>query len=98
MQSVKPKTKTNKQHFQLIDGTFTPSEASRVLLSLVKSKMDHHRVEKFSNEERFGRDLAHSEKRLRELAELDRALKKLFGSISPTQNLKIKGSIEITFV
>ena len=54
----------DKQHFQLIDGTFTPSEASRVLLSLVKSKMDCHSIEKFSNEVRFGRDLAHSEKRL----------------------------------
>ena len=58
------------QQFQLIDGTFTPSEASRVLLSLVNSKMDYHRLEQLSNQERFGQDTSHSEVRLRNLAKL----------------------------
>ena len=87
----------DKQHFQLIDGTFTPSEASRVLLSLVKSKMDYHNMEKFSNEERFGRDVTHSEKRLHDLAKLNTALKEFFASAADAnQNLKINGWIEIT--
>ena len=89
----------DKQHFQLIDGTFTPSEAARVLLSLVKSKMDYHNMEKFSNEERFGRDLSHSEKRLHDLAKLNTNLKELFQSAAEAnQHLKIKGWIEVTFV
>ena len=87
----------DKQHFQLIDGTFTAPEASRVLLSLIKSKMDYHNIEKFSNEVRFGRDEAHSEKRLHELAKLNDALKELFASAADAkQNLKINGWIEIT--
>ncbi len=87
----------DKQHFQLIDGIFTPAEASRVLGSLIKSKMDYHSMEKFSNEERFGRDLSHSEKRLHQLAKLNDALKELFASAADAkQNLKINGWIEIT--
>jgi len=89
----------DKQQFQLINGTFTPSEASRVLLSLVKAKMDYHNMEKFSNEERFGRDLAHSEKRLQELVKLNSALKDLFASaVDAKQTLQISGWIEISVV
>ena len=87
------------QQFQLIDGTFTPNEAARVLFSLVKSKMDYHSIERFSNEERFGSDPSHSEKRLHDLAKLNSALKEIFASAAGTkQNLKINGWIEITFV
>jgi hypothetical protein len=87
----------DKQHFQLIDGTFTPSEASKVLLSLVQRKMDYHRLEQFSNEVRLGRDPSHSEKRLQVLAKLESELKKLLASADDAkQNLKINGWIEIT--
>ena len=89
----------DKQHFQLIDGTFTPSEAARVLLTLVKSKIDYHNMEKFSNEERFGRDVSHAEKRLCELKKLDSALKDYFASVADSkQKLKINGWIEITSI
>jgi len=70
----------DKQHFQLINGTFTPSEASRVLLSLVQRKMDYQRLEQFSNEVRLGRDPSHSENRLQDLAKLESALEELFAS------------------
>ncbi len=97
LQSSKPNHMKDKQQFQLIDGTFTPAEATRVLLSLVKSKLDYHTMEKFSNEERFGKDPAHSEKRLRDLTKLDTALKEFFASAADSkQNLKINGWIEIT--
>lgn len=89
----------DKQVFQLIDGTFTPAEAAQVLHSLVKSKIDYHSMEKFSNEERFGSDLSHSEKRLRELTKLNAALKEFFASVADSkQHLKINGWIEITMV
>jgi hypothetical protein len=87
------------QRFQLIDGTFTPSEASRVLLALVKSKMDYHSMDKFSNEERFDGDLSRSEKRLQELTTLNAALQEFFASSAEAnQTLKIDGWIEITVV
>ena len=87
----------DKQVFQLIDGTFTPAEAAQILHALVKSKIDYHSMEKFSHEERFGSDLSHSEKRLRELKDLDKALKQFFASVPDSkQSLKINGWIEIT--
>lgn len=89
----------NHQRFQLIEGTFTPSEAGQVLLSLVTSKIDYHSLEKCSNEERFGRDIAHSEKRLEKLRKLNTALKELLAvAADEKQNLKIDGWIEISFV
>ena len=85
------------EKFQITDGTFTPPEASRVLLSLVQSKMDYHRLEQFSNEVRLGRDPSHSEKRLRELAKIESALKDFLASASEAkQKLQISGWIEIT--
>ncbi len=87
----------DRQRFQLIHGTFTPSEAAQVLLSLVKSKIDYHTLQKLTNEERFGRDLSHSEKRLEQLWKLKTALNELFDSATGAkQGLKIDGWIEIT--
>jgi hypothetical protein len=87
------------QQFQIINGTFTPPEASRVLLSLLQSKMDYHRLEKFSNEVRLGRDHSHSEKRLQELAKTEGALKELFASADEAkQRLRVNGWIEITLL
>ncbi len=98
MQSMNPNDMKAPQRFQLIDGTFTPAEAGEVLLSLVKSKIDHHSLEKYSNEERFGRDLAHSEKRLHELRKLNAALKELLAlAADEKQNLRVDGWIEISF-
>jgi len=89
----------DKHDFQLIDGTFTPPEAERVLLSLVKSKMDYHGREKFSNEERFGRDPGHSETRLHELEKIAAALGLIFASAARSnQKLRINGWIEISVV
>lgn len=85
--------------FQLIDGSFTSAEASRVLFSLVQSKIDYHRLEKLSNEERFGHDTAHSERRLQDLTELQAALKGYLNvAADANQTLEIKGFIEISVV
>lgn len=68
-----------------------------MLLSLVKSKIEYHTLQKLSNEERFGRDLSNSEKRLEQLQRLKVALKELFDSATEArQTLKIDGWIEIT--
>jgi len=97
MQPVKSNAMKHQQRFQLIDGAFTPSEAGRVLFSLVKSKIDYHSLEKYSNEERFGQDIAHSEQRLKELRKLDAAIKEFLASVADEkQNLKIDGWIEIS--
>lgn len=88
-----------KQQLKLIEGTFTPAEATQMLLSLVKSKIDFHTLEKVSNEERFGRDVAHSESRLAALRRLREEITALGQSAAgQQQQLKIDGWIEITLV
>ena len=97
LKHAKTTTMKDKRRFKLIDGTFTPSEAKRILLSLVKSKMDFHSMEKAGNEERFGRDLSHSERRLRELRDLKFALTELLDSAADAgKTFRIDGWIEIT--
>lgn len=86
---------TNQKH-KLIDGTFSPADARHVLLSLVKSKMDFHKIEKLSNEQRFGRDTANSEHRLAELKKLHETLKAVCDSAAEAGSLmRIHGWIDI---
>ena len=87
----------NTRRFKIIEGAFTAEDAGRVLLSLVRSKMDFHRLERFSNEERFGQDSAHSERRLAELERLQEEIKEYCQSAAAeNQPLQIDGWIEIT--
>lgn len=84
------------QHFKLIDGTFSPAEAREVLLNLVKSKIDSHSLRLASDRERFGYDAARSELRIKQLKELQDALKELLAAAAGSdQELAINGWIEI---
>ena len=88
----------HSNHFQLIDGTFTPDQARQVLGAMVKSKIDYHTLEKHSEGERSG-ILHDSEQRLQSLRALDTKLKSLFESTRASgAKLKVTGSIEITLV
>jgi len=87
------------QRYQLIDGTFSPAEATQILLSLVKSKIDFHHMEKLSNEERFGGEVAHSERRLAELRQLHDTLRTVCQSAADTgTRVQVNGWIEIALV
>lgn len=89
------RTNTQQRH-KLIDGDFSPEQATRVLLSLVKSKIDFHNVEKLSNEERFGWDVTHSERRVEELHQLHDTLRTACRTLAETGTpVHIKGWIEI---
>ncbi|CAN5910008.1 hypothetical protein BH11VER1_BH11VER1_09900 [soil metagenome] len=87
------------QRYKLLDGSFNPDDAKQVLLSLVTSKIDFHHREKFSNEERFGSDVAHSERRLIELQQLHETLRTLCQSAADTgMCVKVNGWIEIELI
>jgi poly(A) polymerase Pap1 len=89
----------NKHSFKLIDGKFTSSEATKVLNALFSSKINYHSMEKFSNEERFGKDPANSEKRIAVLKKVNDSLKKFLDSVAQKGlSLKIDGFIEITII
>lgn len=86
---------TTHKH-KLIDGTFSPSDARQILLSLVKSKMDFHNIEKLSNEVRLGRDTANTEHRLAELKKLGETLKLLCESAAENgSQMRIHGWLDI---
>ncbi len=89
-----------KNHsFKLIDGQFSPSDAGKVIFALVGSKINYHSMEKFSNEERFGKDAGHSAKRIAALKKVKNSLKKIFDSAEQKGlNVKMSGFIEITIV
>lgn len=87
-----------QQHFQLIDGTFTPDQARQVLGAMVKSKIDFHSLVKHSEKERSGDSGLNSAERLIALRELDEKLKKLLISAKAEgKKLVVKGGFEITF-
>ncbi len=88
-----------KQNYTLIEGTFTPAEAGRVLFDLIRSKISYHSMENFSARERFGKDESHSEKRIKSLRQLQNSLKEVFEFAEKNGlNLKIDGLIEISFI
>jgi hypothetical protein len=82
---------------RLIDGDFRPSDAARLLLSLVNSKIDFHTLVLMSERERFGRDVRNSERRLVELKQLRDTVQSICQSAAATgQRVQVKGWIEIT--
>jgi hypothetical protein len=85
-----------KEHStRLIDGTFTPEQARNISLQLLNDKMNYHYLEKISNEERFGKDHQHSDKRIKELTEEKVELIRWLTGTPPTAQLKISCTIHI---
>lgn len=88
----------NNFQIQLIDGEFTPSGATKVLLSLINNKINYHSLESFSNEIRFEKDLSNSKKRIQELEEAQVEILALLEKAEEAgTKLKIKSVIEIAF-
>lgn len=80
---------------KLIDGNFSVEDAKSVLLEMISYKISHHQKKKHSNEERFGSDMDHSEKRILELSTERQDLNAWFKSLSPDAKVRIIGNIEI---
>lgn len=85
--------------FKLIDGTFTASEATLILFNLISSKISYHTKENFSSQERFGKGLPDSQKRIIALTEIRDSLK-IFLEVAEENNLKLKieAAVSITLL
>jgi len=59
----------NQFNFKLIDGAFELPDAAEVLRTLLRTKINHHKTQRFSLEERFGTDHLNSENRIKQLKE-----------------------------
>lgn len=86
-------------NFDLINGTFKPLEAKSILLTLLKNKINFHELEIFSSQERFGKDLPHSQKRITELKSSIQQVEFFFRELDNSDfSIKITSSVEISAV
>jgi len=64
------------ENYKLIDGIFSASDATRILLEIINNKINYHQLQVFSIKERFNGDVSHSEKRIKELTKIGKSLRK----------------------
>jgi hypothetical protein len=85
--------------FKLIQGIFDNEHAKNLLLELVESKIRYHKKQMLSNQERFGFDKEHSEKRINELEHLQSDLVDLFGQASMrAKAARVESDLIISFI
>ena len=84
---------------KLIDGTFSPGDARKILMELIQNKINFHTREIQRIEEHKEGNATRSEKRIAQLRKSSEALKKqLVLAEQKGMQLKVKGTIEITFL
>ena len=94
-----PNNMNKKYNFKLIHGTFTGSEATRMLFDLIGSKINFHNMENFSSRERLGQDAPFSESRVRDLKKVKSELQEFFrGDDTKELKLKIEDCVKITIL
>lgn len=87
------------QNFKLIDGVFSPTEAKKLIISLINNKINYHNLEDFSNHVRFNDNLSHSQKRILELQETKDEISNLIAFAEKQGfQLKINSTIEINII
>lgn len=96
MKYKKTETFIPMQHkTQLIKGEFKKERAQTLVNELISYKIQFHGIEKFSNEERFGKDLEYSEKRINELKKEKSDLMDWLNSIDENELIDIKCEIHL---
>lgn len=85
-----------KQDFKLIDGQFDPADAQTILLNLINSKIQFHKMESFSIMVRSSGDVSMHEKRIKELSEVTDNVKIILKhAIENNLKIKVNSTIEI---
>ena len=87
------------QKVQLVEGTFSPSEASDIITALIGEKINFHKLQRLSLTE--GSSLAncsYADGRIKELLE-EKKIAKEFLKLARNEkmNVKINGTLEISF-
>ena len=86
-------------NYKLIDGVFQPSEAKKVLLDLLNTKISYHKLDDFSNHIRFNKELTNSKNRIEELLKTSNAIKEIIELANQNgMQLKIKSEITIELI
>ena len=88
----------SKHEFKLIDGTFKPIDASKILMGIIFHKINHHNLEILTSIEHNNGDTSHSVKRIKELEESSKVLRKVLDKASRRgYQISIEGKINLTF-
>lgn len=91
--------KTLTDELVLVDGTFTPDEATDVLLTMIRKKIDYHNGLIFDTWERCSEACPDSEARLKALRQLREQILSIGAEArSSGQKMQIRCEIEIDLV
>lgn len=89
----------NPQKLKLIDGKFSPKKSREILMNVFSSKIQFHKMNNFSSQERFGKDDKMSTKRIPQLKKsMEKILKIVEDAEKKGVQLEIKSEILIHFV
>lgn len=91
----------NQEHkIQLVDGEFTPSQASDIISSLINQKINYHNLEGLQNWERNHKyDQEPLRNRIKELEDAMKRTKDFISELKDNgKNVKIDGVIKISVV
>jgi hypothetical protein len=89
----------NKLTIKLVEGKFLPSEARKVLFSLINSKINYHNLELFSAQERSDGNFEHSKLRIEYLKNASDKVTEFIKKATQNQyHLKIIGDIQIRMI
>lgn len=89
----------NPHTFKLIYGKFSPLEARKILIELIQNKINFHSREIHMMEEHNLGNTKRSERRITQLKKSAETLKKvLYQAENKGMQLKVNGSVEITFL
>lgn len=87
-----------KQPIKFIEGKFSPEEAKEILVDLLNHKIRFHSLKNFSFEERFGKPVEGSQKRIEDLkASREKIILVIQQAKDNNTNLRIESSINIAF-
>ncbi|NJB36190.1 MULTISPECIES: hypothetical protein [Flavobacteriaceae] len=87
-----------KTEIQLVDGTFTVSEATDLLVALLEEKINFHKLHRLSLGERYpDSDTDYDDNRIHQLMQERTRVKKLYQEIdNPSAKIKIEGILNIS--
>lgn len=86
-------------NYKLIEGDFDPVDASKILFTLVNSKINYHNLDAFSSHVRYGTSLVSQNKRIEELTEVNKAIKLLGdAAVESNKRMRIDCLIEIKLI
>lgn len=84
-----------EENFKLINGVFNPSEAQKILMDLLNTKINFHSLDSFSNHIRFNTDISSSINRIEELKKTVDSIKELI-ELAEQNKMQLKMNSEIS--